>query len=68
MNVISITSALRMPAAISSPNTRMLFTSNVASEAKPAAAIEPATTMTGPTWATDDATAARESPQAAYSS
>ena len=68
MNVISITSALRMPNAIRSPKTRTLVTWNVASDAKPEAAMSPAVTITGPECPIDEITAARESPSTAYSS
>ncbi len=57
-----------MPEARSSPNTRTLVTPNVVSEAKPAAAMRPAVSMTGPTATTARTTASVLSPTRAYSS
>ena len=59
MNVISRTSALRMPTPVNTPNVRMVVISNTTRERKPRAATTPAVSITGPIRAMDSTTAAR---------
>src|SRR4030067_1815789 len=60
MNVISSTRALNMPNAVKRPNDWKVFSWNVSSDAKLAAATRPAVILTGPIFVREASTACRE--------
>ena len=57
MNVIASTRALNMPNAVKRPNDWKVFSWNVSSDAKLAAATRPAVIMTGPIFVREASTA-----------
>src|SRR4030067_2842423 len=60
INVISSTRALNMPNAVKRPKDWKVFSWNVRSDAKLAAATRPAVIMTGPIFVRDSSTACLE--------